>query len=217
MPADLLSPFQRQLLEAFFRHERRFFLTGGAALAGFHLGHRRTQDLDFFVNSDDPEILTEAEGALERAATELGCTVESTRTAPNFRRRLVKRTDESVIVDLVRDVIPPLAEKVVVSGIVVDSPREILANKLCTLLSRSELRDLVDVRALEQSGLSIEAALSDASRKDAGLTAATLLEVLSQITIGPDATLPGAVPADEMNEWIEDLRHRLRRLAWPGG
>src|SRR5204862_1563664 len=29
----------REVLEAFFRKEQRFFLSGGAALVGFHLGH----------------------------------------------------------------------------------------------------------------------------------------------------------------------------------
>ncbi|HEX8704063.1 MAG TPA: hypothetical protein VF815_34845 [Myxococcaceae bacterium] len=39
--ADALSAFQRALLEAFFRRAQSFYLTGGAALAGFYLGHRR--------------------------------------------------------------------------------------------------------------------------------------------------------------------------------
>ena len=33
-----LTALQRDVLEAFFQRERGFFLTGGAALAGFHLG-----------------------------------------------------------------------------------------------------------------------------------------------------------------------------------
>jgi hypothetical protein len=40
-----LTAFQREVLDAFFQRERGFFLTGGAALAGFHLGHRTTEDL----------------------------------------------------------------------------------------------------------------------------------------------------------------------------
>lgn len=45
---DKLTPLQRDLLAAFFAHERRFFLTGGAALAGFYLHHRST-DADVIV------------------------------------------------------------------------------------------------------------------------------------------------------------------------
>ncbi len=43
------------LLQAFFSKENRFFLTGGAALAGFHLGHRETHDLDLFTVMDAME------------------------------------------------------------------------------------------------------------------------------------------------------------------
>lgn len=50
MSANRLSPLQRDLLEAFFRHESRFRLTGGAALAGYYLGHRETADLDLFTS-----------------------------------------------------------------------------------------------------------------------------------------------------------------------
>ena len=39
-------------LTAFFQREHRFFLTGGAALVGFHLGHRETYDLDLFTLDD---------------------------------------------------------------------------------------------------------------------------------------------------------------------
>ena len=43
-----LTALQRDLLREFFARERSFFLTGGAALAGFYFGHRETEDLDFF-------------------------------------------------------------------------------------------------------------------------------------------------------------------------
>jgi hypothetical protein len=47
-----LSPLQQDLLAAFFAREQRFFLTGGAALAGYYLHHRRTSDLDLFATGD---------------------------------------------------------------------------------------------------------------------------------------------------------------------
>jgi dihydrofolate reductase len=66
---DALNPFQRALLEAFFRRAHNFYLTGGAALAGFYLGHRRTEDLDLFTTD---ETLESGERALQEAADELG-------------------------------------------------------------------------------------------------------------------------------------------------
>lgn len=46
---DPLSLLQHDLLEAFFARTQGFFLTGGAALAGFYLRHRETEDLDLFA------------------------------------------------------------------------------------------------------------------------------------------------------------------------
>ena len=90
-----------------------------------------------------------------------------------------------------------------------------MANKLCTLLSRAELRDLVDVRALENEGLSVEEHLPLAVEKDAGLTAGQLAWVLSQIEIGDDASIPGGVSAQELRSYVEDLIRRLTAMAYP--
>ena len=208
-----LSGLQTDLLREFFRQETRFFLTGGAALAGFHLGHRTTEDLDLFASVD---VLEDGERALREAARRIGGTLEAIRTAPDFRRRLVRRGDESVIVDLVFDRAPQGDEpKLSVGEIRVDPPREILANKLCALLSRSELRDLVDVLALARAGFSIEDALPLATLKDAGLSPAQLAFVLSEIAIGEDATIPGGFAPGELREFIADLRDRLARIAFP--
>jgi hypothetical protein len=103
----------------------------------------------------------------------------------------------------------------VIDGILVDPPEEILANKLCTLLSRAEIRDLVDVRALERSGLGVEGALAAAARKDGGLTPAQLAWVLSQITIGDDARVPDGTPVAELRGYLSQLIGRLSRLAFP--
>lgn len=209
-----LSRLQNELLTEFFRLEARFFLTGGAALAGFHLGHRTTQDLDLFATTD---ILDEGESALREAVRRIGGTIEAIRTAPEFRRRLVRRADDSVIVDLVVDRAPQGEEpKLLIGAVRVDPPREILANKLCTLLSRSELRDLVDVLALSRAGFSVEDALPLAIRKDGGLTPAQLAWVLSEIEIGDDATIPAGITPKELREFIADLKDRLARVSFPG-
>lgn len=57
------------------------------------------------------------------------------------------------MVDLVHDTsVRGEAPIVQVGHIRVDPPEEILANKLTTLLARTEVRDLVDVAALEAQG-----------------------------------------------------------------
>lgn len=212
-PRSLLTRLQTDVLDAFFRREQGFYLTGGAALAGFHLGHRETHDLDLFTLSDS---LSSGVEALRGVARELGTSCEETRTAPDFRRFVLTRGDESVVVDLVVERTEQLvAEKPLVGSIRVDSPDEILANKLCALLGRAEIRDLVDVRALEETGLLLERALEAGRRKDGGLTPGQLAWVLSQITIGDDARVPGDATAPELRRYLQELIDRLVRLARP--
>ena len=213
MITSRLTPLQRDLLEAFFQRESRFFLTGGAALAGYHLGHRETADLDLFTTAD---LLASGHAALQAAVAALGASIESLHTAPEFHRQLIRRGDEAVVVDLVHERAPQGQQPKMDFGAVrVDPPEEILANKLCTLLSRAEIRDLVDVRALELAGLRAEEVLPLAMRKDGGLTPAQLAWVLSQITLGEDARIPGGLSVGEVRIFLADLISRLTRLAYP--
>lgn len=206
-----LSPLQEDLLRAFFQREDRFFLSGGGALVGFHLAHRETHDLDLFTVED---ALDRGMSALGGLARDLGATIEALQTAPDFRRVLVQRGAE--VVDLFREYVAQASpEKQVIRGIRVDPPAEIMANKLCALLSRSEVRDLVDVRALEQAGYSLDDALTAAGTKDKGLTPAQLAWVLSQIEIGPDLVPPGNVSLKELRDYLADLIVRLTQKAFP--
>ncbi len=208
-----LDSFQQEILTAFFERQRGFFLTGGAALVGFHLQHRTTLDLDLFTNED---LMDEGEQSLVEIARARKIDLERLRTSTDFRRYLLTRGTESLVVDLARDLSPQIdEEKPEIHGIRVDSTREIMANKLCTLLSRAELRDLVDVRALDREGLSIEEHLPLAAAKDAGLTAGQLAWVLSQIEIGDDASPPGGVSATELQAFVESLIQRLTAMAYP--
>ena len=212
-PRSRLTQFQAEILEAFFRQESRFFLTGGGALVGYHLGHRETHDLDIFSLSP---VMEDGVRALRSAATAVGASWQDVRTAPEFRRVLLTRGDESVIVDLVIEHAEQLRPEKPLHGVVrVDPAEEIFANKLCTLLRRSEIRDLVDVRALEGLGLSLTEALASGQRKDGGLTPAQLAWVLSQITIGEEASLPGGVAPVDLRDYLRGLIDRLARLAHP--
>ena len=214
MAGSKLTALQKEFLDAFFRREDRFFLTGGAALAGFHLGHRETHDLDLFTLTD---ALDDGFALASEIAREDGASLESIQTAPDFRRLLIRRGTEAVLIDLVRDrVAQVVTEKPRTHGIRVDPPEEILANKLCALLSRSEIRDLVDVRALEIAGYRVEDALPAAHLKDTGLTPGQLSWVLGEIRLGDDLIPPGGVSNDELRQYLDDLIDRLARVAFPG-
>ena len=166
-----------------------------------------------FTSSD---ALEDAVTLTTEIARQFNATLEAIRTAPDFRRFLLRREADAIVIDLVRDRVPQIIpEKPVINGIRVDPPEEILANKLCALLSRSEIRDLIDVRALEMAGYGVENTVSMAALKDGGLTPAQLAWVLNQIEIANDFTPPGDVSLEEIRQYLKDLVARLTALAFP--
>jgi len=109
--------------------------------------------------------------------------------------------------------------EVVVEGarILVDTRHEILTSKLCTLLERSELRDLLDVRVLLEGGGDLERALSDAPSQDAGFSPLTLAWVLGQLPITRLSEASGW-PKDESTElerFRDEFVQKITSLAAP--
>lgn len=103
--------------------------------------------------------------------------VSALRTTTTFAQLDVRRHTESVVVDLVADPTPTAepAERLTLGDatIMVETPHQLLVNKLCALLSRSELRDLIDVRALVEAGVDLSRALADCPGQDAGFSPLT--------------------------------------------
>jgi hypothetical protein len=209
-----LSPLQRDILEAFFGKEKAFFLTGGAALVGFYLHHRETTDLDLFAVEEaaferGPHVVSDV------AAT-LSAGFQVRQDAPGFKRFALGSPDNVVVVDLVLDRVPQIhAVKPEVRGIRLDPLEEILVNKITTVVSRTEERDLVDLYCLERAGYPIEQGLSGALAKDGGCTPATIAWLLSEMRIPDDARLSGGIVGAEIREWVAQLVKRLRRAAAP--
>lgn len=87
-------------------------------------------------------------------------------------------------------------------------------NKLCAILGRAEIKDVVDLKVLLEHGLTLAAAVADAERKDGGADPATLAWVLSQIKIAPGALLPGNVDPIELERFRASTVDELRQLAY---
>ncbi len=208
-----LSQLQADLLREFFARERRFVLTGGGALVGYHLQHRTSDDIELFTKP--PVLLEDGRHALEAAAAALGGQIESLRSYPEFHRLIVRRGEESAVVDLVVDRAPDVDAPVVApDGILMHSLREIAANEVCALLGRGEIRDLIDLRAILLEGHELSTVLADAEQKDGGVAAGTLAWILDGLRIGIDVSLPG-VTAVDLDAFRRDLVVRLRTMAKP--
>jgi hypothetical protein len=99
----------------------------------------------------------------------------------------------------------------------VDTLHEILVNKLCALLSRSEIRDLQDVRALLAKGCDLSRALADAPRKDGGFSPLTLTWVLRGLPVRSlsETVNLSAEQATELQGFRDELIRRILLLASP--
>jgi len=83
----------------------------------------------------------------------------------------------------------------------------IIANKLSTLVSRSEIKDLVDLFYLEKAGHDLLAAIPDARSKDGGWEPAIVSMLLNGIEI---TTLPEWLIRDLELKDLQDFLQRLR-------
>lgn len=209
-----LSAIQVELLDALFAAETGFYLSGGAALAGFFLHHRPTDDLDLFTA--DRAIFERGRAVLRQAAERIGARLDLRQDAPGFVRAFVSRRGEGVVVDLVYEPVPQrVSEKPVVDGVRVDPPEEIVANKLAALAGRSEVRDLVDLAALEDAGYLVEPALAAALAKDGGATPAAIAWSVAHVKIDDQAPLAGATSPDRLRAYRDALVTRLRKAGFP--
>ena len=212
--SDRLTRLQRLLLEAFFRAESRFFLTGGAALAGFYLHHRQTLDLDLFTL--DPAAFETGRRALDAAAAELGATVAVRQHAPGFERYVVTGGGESVVVDLVLERVPQTSgAKHLVGSIAVDPLEEIFINKVTTILSRAEERDLVDLLFLERHGLKIETPSGPPSKRMAAARRQRSRGCWQRCRFPTASNCPAACRAPSYGGSLPISVVRLRRAAFP--
>jgi hypothetical protein len=204
-----LDELQKRVLGSIAAVRPPFILGGGAALAGVHLGHRTTRDLDLFWR--DQTQFGDIPRLIEAQLTNAGLTVSPLRRSPLFVELRVADASSVVVVDLIAEptssLEPPLLCRIGRSDILVDTAHAILTEKLCALLGRSELRDLVDVEALVRSGEDLSSAIADAPRRDSGFSPLTLAWVLRDWDVRSIALSAGLSDADA--EALEHFRQSL--------
>lgn len=219
MTPDRLTSLQREVLASLAPVRPPWTLTGGAALAGFHLHHRTTRDLDLFWHGraelgDEVRICRD----LLVAA---GIEVEILQRSPSFVRMRASRRGEAVVVDLVAELVKNAYDPAIVAvpggSIQVDCPAEILANKLGCLLHRAELRDLIDLRSLLATGLALAPALEVAASKDGGFSPLVLAHLLAGFPLQRQAAQLGldATTTADLDRFRLELAARIAAEARP--
>ena len=214
-PKETLSALQWEFLSFFFQRAPPFFLTWGTALSAFYLQHRHSEDLDLFTL--DSDAFDRVPLYVADTATRLTVSVALLQTAPQFRRYQLSRKGESVIVDFVREVVPQISEeKNGFEGIMVDTLDDITANKICTVISRAEIKDYIDLYFLGRAGYPLEDYIELAQRKDAGVSQAMLAYLLSEVRLSkvPDFMI-APVSLKDLQEYFQSLARKLAVESFP--
>jgi predicted nucleotidyltransferase component of viral defense system len=215
-PKEVLSALQWEFLSSFFQGSPPFFLTGGTALSAFYLQHRYSQDLDLFTL--DRDAFDRVPLYVADSAATLTASVASLQIAPQFRRYRLSCKGESVVVDFVRELVPQISqEKNSFEGILVDTLEDIAANKVCTLLSRAEIKDYIDIYFLARAGHPPENYIEAAQRKDAGVSQAALAHLLSEIRLSkvPDFMIV-SFSLEDLQRYFQSLSQKLALESFPG-
>jgi hypothetical protein len=108
------------------------------------------------------------------------------------------------------------SEKRRVGPLRVDTLREIMANKICTLVGRCEVKDLVDLYFLDKHGFRVADYFADAKRKEGGLDPAMLSHILSRLRIEriPDYVLE-PLSVQDLGAFVDSLRQMFAEMAYP--
>lgn len=163
-----LFPSQKAFLDIFSKlpDQNQFFLTGGAALSEFYLGHRRSFDLDFFT--DQAGLILPFSRQIEIECKNQGVNISVIRRFETFVQLLFDHEGESLKIDLAFDspfhLQPSLPSEY---GVQVNNFEDLKADKTLAFFGRTEPRDAIDLFFfLKQETL--DALLLLAAQKDPG-------------------------------------------------
>ncbi|WP_270983227.1 nucleotidyl transferase AbiEii/AbiGii toxin family protein [Campylobacter helveticus] len=144
---ELLYKTQDKIIDLVVRENLGFYLTGGTALQRFHYNQFRfSDDLDFFlidngIAKSNPKEFTEFEKLLRHNKIDFRINVTSSYFMQIFLY------ENNLKIDLVNDYVFHESGDYVKleNGLLIDSIQNIFVNKLETLISRDEPRDLFDI------------------------------------------------------------------------
>ncbi len=209
---DRLYPLQEEVIAVLSATETGLYLSGGTAASRGYLQHRFSEDLDLFVN-DDSSFGLWAARFIDRLAQSEWQTRVQLREA-RFVRLEVTSGGTTLKIEMVNDVPAHIGNVTVHPRLGrLDSPENILANKLTALADRDEPKDLADVWGFCcRLGLPLSRALDDASSKAAGLFPPALARGLLSASRA-DWQLIRWIEAPDPDTFLADLRRLGEELA----
>ncbi len=159
---------QKAFLDIFSKlpDQNQFYLTGGAALSEFYLGHRLSFDLDFFT--DQAGLVLPFSYQIEAECKTQGVNISVVRRFETFVQLMFDHEGETLKIDLAFD--SPFHLQSVLSseyGVQVNNFEDLKADKTLAFFGRMEPRDAIDLFFfLKQE--SLDELLALAAQKDPG-------------------------------------------------
>lgn len=177
-----LTNLQQTVLDCFFQNPlgKKYFLTGGTALAGFYLHHRKSIDLDLFT-FEDIEIAP-VEQLLEDIAKKTNTTLDHRVNTAGFHVFFLLGKAAELKIDFVKEQRVHFGRFKKIGNVIVDSIENIGSNKITAILGRTESKDFIDMYFIIQKKLfTFEKLFQDAKSKDLGLSEFYLAHMMLEV------------------------------------
>lgn len=208
----ILLPHHVRILELFFNTPfgKKFFLTGGTALAAFYLGHRTSKDFDFF--SMEPFDRETMHHVLRDIAQMTGASLSLKVESLTYNEAYLTHPSGWVQrIDLVQEQPKRFGEVVMVDEIRVDALENIGSNKVLTVFGRVDPKDYVDLYLIAtRTPWEFDQLFEMAKQKDLGLSEFYFVDSISRIssiTTWPEMKIPLDVP--DLVRFYENLSREL--------
>lgn len=167
MEKTLLTKDQIAALEEFKKNQilsPLFYLTGGTALAEFYLQHRYSDDLDFFIEAEFPQI--KIEKFIETLKIKLNAKFVSYKKIYD-RRIFIFQFENKPELKIEFSLYPfkQIEQPQNFDGVLVDSLEDIATNKLMAIIDRSEPKDFFDLYFLLKNNFQLTELIENISKK----------------------------------------------------
>ena len=144
---SILSPNQQKILSLVSEDKQitdNFCLSGGTALAEFYLGHRFSEDLDFFSENEfDPQAITAFFASIKKSGDIKTITLEQ-----SFNRNLFfleLNDNESIKTEFTYYPFSSIEPGKKLGQLKIDSLLDIAVNKIFTIYQKPRSRDFIDL------------------------------------------------------------------------
>lgn len=142
----ILSAAQTGLLKEISKNKKissKFYLSGGTALAAYYLGHRYSEDLDFFSETEVDSLsvstyLTKIKKKFKIKKIDLS-------TSYNRNIFFLHLPNEIIKTEFTYYPFPPIEKGQTLGNLRIDSLIDLAVNKLFTIYQRSVARDYIDL------------------------------------------------------------------------